>query len=249
MARISWSNPGSRVYEAGVDRGVLYVGNNAGVPWVGLASVDQSQSGGEVKPRYLDGIKTANRTSPEEFEATIDAFTYPDEFGVCDGSIRTENGLRLKQQRRKPFSLTYRSKIGNDLEGISHGYRLHFLYNLTAEPSDRGYKTLTNETDPLTFSWKVKSRPPLIDGYRPTAHFEIDSRDIPTELLQLIEDTLYGTDLESPRMPSAPELIFLFDSFEDNVYDAGTPYTPVFATYDAGTPTTPITETIDGGAL
>lgn len=249
MARISWSNPGSRVYEAGVDRGVLYVGSNAGVPWVGLASVDQSQSGGEAKARYLDGIKIANRTSPEEFEATIEAFTYPDEFGVCDGSVRLENGLRLKQQRRKPFSLTYRTKIGNELDGITHGYRLHFLYNLTAAPTDRGYKTLTDATDPLTFSWKVTSRPPIIDGYRPTAHFEIDSRDVPAELLQLIEDTLYGTELESPRLPSAPELMFLFDSFQDNVYDAGTPYTPVFVTYDAGTPTTPITETIDGGAL
>lgn len=249
MARISWSNPGSRVYEAGVDRGVLYVGDNAGVPWVGLASVDQSASGGEPKARYLDGIKIANRTSPEEFEATIEAFTYPDEFGVCDGSLRLENGLRLKQQRRKPFSLCYRTKIGNELDGISHGYRLHFLYNLTAAPSDRGYKTLTDATEPLTFSWKVSSRPPIINGYRPTASFEIDSRDIPAELLQLIEDTVYGTELESPRLPSAAELIFLFDSFQDNVYDAGTPYTPVFATYDAGTPTTPITETIDGGAL
>lgn len=249
MARISWSNPGSRVYEAGVDRGVLYVGNAAGVPWVGLAAVNQGQSGGEVKARYLDGIKIANRTSPEDFEATIEAFTYPDEFGVCDGTIRLDNGLRLKQQRRKPFSLTYRTKVGNELDGLSHGYRLHFLYNLTAEPSDRAYKTLTNETDPLTFSWKVSARPPLIDGYRPTASFEIDSRDVPAELLQVIEDTLYGTELESPRIPSASELIFLFDSFQDEVYDAGSPYTPVFVTYDAGTPATPVTDTIDGGAL
>jgi len=249
MARISWSNSGERVYEAGIDRGVLYVDDNAGVPWIGLVSVNQSQSGGQAKPRYLDGIKVGNRTSPEEFEATLEAFTYPEEFAVCDGIARTENGLRLRHQRRKPFSMSYRSKIGNELDGLSHGYRLHFLYNVTAEPSDHDYKTLTNASDPVTFNWKLTARPPIIAGYRPTAHFEIDSRDIPAELLQLIEDTLYGTDLESPRLPSAPELMFLFDSFEDNVYDAGTPYTPVFVTYDAGTPTTPITETIDGGAL
>lgn len=249
MARINWSGSGTRVYEAGIDRGVLYVGDNAGVPWIGLVSVDQKSSGGQMKPRYLDGTKIGNRTSPEEFEATIDAFTYPEEFAVCDGTVRIENGLRLRQQRRKPFNLCYRSKIGNDLDGLSHGYRLHLLYNLTAEPSDHGYKTLTNDAEPVTFSWQVSARPPIISDYRPTAHFEIDSRDVPAELLQLLEDTLYGTDLEAPRLPSASELIFLFDSFEDNVYDAGTPYTPVFATYDAGTPSTPVTDTIDGGAL
>jgi hypothetical protein len=237
------------VYETGVDHGVLYIGDAAGVPWVGLISVNDSSSGGQSKARYLDGIKIGNRTSPEEFEGTIEAFTYPNEFSVCDGTVRIENGLRLRQQRRKPFSMTYRTKIGNDLEGLSHGYRLHFLYNLTAEPSDHAYKTLTNETEPITFSWKVTARPPLIVGYRPTAHFEIDSRDVPAELLQLIEDTLYGTDLEAPRLPSASELMFLFDSFEDLVYDAGSPYTPVFVTYDAGTPSTPVTDTIDGGAL
>lgn len=249
MARISWSSAGNRVYEAGIDRGVLYVGDSAGVPWIGLSAVDQGASGGQAKPRYLDGIKVGNRTSPEEFEGTIEAFTYPEEFAVCDGTVRIENGLRLRQQRRKPFSMSYRSKIGNDLEGLSHGYRLHLLYNLTAEPSDRGYKTLAEATDPIQFTWKVSARPPIISGYRPTAHFEIDSRDVPAELLQVIEDTLYGTDLESPRLPSASELIFLFDSFEDLVYDAGSPYTPVFVTYDAGTETTPVTDTIDGGAL
>jgi hypothetical protein len=249
MARISWFSSGERVYEAGIDHGVLYVDDNAGVPWFGLIAVNQGQSGGQAKPRYLDGIKVGNRTSPEEFEATLEAFTYPEEFAVCDGVVRVENGLRLKQQRRKPFSMTYRSKIGNDLEGLSHGYRLHFLYNLTAEPSDHDYKTLTTETDAISFSWKLTARPPIISGYKPTAHLEIDSRDIPAELLQVIEDTLYGTELESPRLPSPSELIFLFDSFDDNVYDAGSPYTPVFVTYDAGTPSTPITETIDGGAL
>lgn len=249
MTKINWSSSGSRVYEAGIDRGVLYVGDSAGVPWVGLISVDQNSSGGQMKPRYLDGIKIGNRTSPEEFEATIEAFTYPEEFAVCDGTLRIENGLRLRNQRRKPFSMTYRSKIGNDLDGLTHGYRLHFLYNLTAEPSDHGYKTLTSDTDPISFSWKVAARPPIISDYRPTAHFEIDSRDVPAELLQVIEDTLYGTDLESPRLPSASELIFMFDSFEDLVYDAGSPYTPVFATYDAGNTSTPVTDTIDGGAL
>lgn len=249
MAKISWSNPGDRIFEAGVDRGVLYVGTDPGVPWTGLVSVNQGQSGGEAKPRYLDGVKIGNRMTPEEFEATIEAFTYPLEFEVCDGTARIDNGLRLGQQKRKAFGMTYRTKVGNDLEGLSHGYKIHFLYNLKAEPSDHGHKTLTNETSPVTFTWKVTSRPQRIAGHRPSAHFWIDSRDVPAELLQILEDVIYGTDLLAPRLPTAAELIFMFDSFADNVYDAGFPSTPAFVTYDAGTPATSVTDTIDGGAL
>lgn len=249
MARISWTNVGSRVFEAGIDRGVLYVDGIPGVPWVGLVGVNQQQSGGEAKPRYQDGMKTGNRTSPEQFEATIEAFTYPLEFEHCDGTHRGDNGLRITQQRRKPFGMCYRSNIGNDVSGLSHGYKLHILYNLKAEPSDRGYQTLTDTSEPSTFSWKVTSRAVQILGHRPTAHFIVDSRDVPLALLQALEDKLYGTELQEPTLLSPGELLFLFDSFEDMVYDAGSPYTPVFVTYDAGTPSTPVLETIDGGAL
>lgn len=249
MTRVIWANTGERVFEAGIDRGVLYVDGSPGVPWNGLIGVNQQQSGGEAKPRYRDGIKIGNRTSPEQFEATIEAYTYPLEFERCDGTYRIDSGLRITQQRRKQFGMSYRSNVGNDISGLAHGYKLHILYNLKAIPSDRGYKTLTDSSEPTTFSWKVTSRAAQILGYRPTAHFIVDSRDVPAALLQILEDMLYGTELEEPSLPTPGALLFLFDSFEDTIYDAGSPFTPVFVTYDAGSPSTPVLETIDGGAL
>lgn len=249
MTRISWTTAGSRVFEAGVDRGVLYVDGGTGVPWVGLIGVTEQQSGGESKPKYQDGIKIGNRLSPEHFEGTIEALTYPLEFERCDGTYRADNGLRIKHQRRKQFGMTYRSKIGNEISGLTIGYKLHILYNLKAEPSDHGYLTLTETNEPATFNWKVTSRAEQILGYKPSSHFIIDSRDVPLALLETVEDILYGTDTQAPTLMTPGELLFLFDSFEDMVYDAGTPSTPVFATYDAGSPSTAITDTIDGGAL
>lgn len=249
MARITWSETGKRIFQAGIDRGVLYVAGSPGVPWDGLVSVNHGQSGGGVKPRYRDGIVISNRTSPENFEATIEAYTYPTEFERCDGTYRAQNGLRVTQQRRKPFGMAYRTGIGNDIEGLSLGYQIHILYNLKAEPSDRGYKSLTNQPEAITFGWKVSSRPEVVQGYRPSAHFVIDSRDVPAALLLDLENKLYGDETTTPTLPTAGELMFMFDSFNDLVYDAGTPYTPVFATYDAGTPSDAVTSTIDGGAL
>lgn len=249
MTRISWVGNGERFFEAGIDRGVLYVDGNPGVPWIGLVNVSRKQSGGETQPRYLDGIKISNRTSVEEFEGTIEAFTYPLEFEECDGTSRVQNGLRAKNQRRKQFGMVYRSKVGNDRDGIDHAYKIHILYNLKAEPSNRAYATLSDQTEPVTFNWNVSARPPIVSGIRPTAHYVIDSRETPPELLSILEDLLYGTELTDPALPTAGELIFLFDSFEDLVYDAGSPYTPVFVTYDAGQIDDPYDETIDGGAL
>jgi hypothetical protein len=249
MTRISWSGVGDRIFQAGVDRGVLYVDNGPGVPWIGLVNVDQGQSGGQAKPVYMNGVKISNRMTPEEFEATIDAYTYPVEFERCDGTYLAQNGMRIKQQRRKGFGMSYRSLVGNDVSGLSHAYKLHVIYDLKAEPSDRGYRTLTDNSEPFTFSWKVSSRPSRISGFRPSGVFEFDSRDVPAELLQQLEDILYGNETTAPSLPTPGELMFLFDSYEDVVYDADSPYTPVFATYDAGNTTTPILETIDGGAL
>lgn len=249
MARIDWSAVGSRFFEAGVDRGVLYLADNPGVPWVGLTAVNQSQSGGESKPRYIDGVKISNHASPEEFRATIEALTYPTEFEQCDGTAFVQNGLRATQQRRKPFSMVYRTRVGNDIDGVDHSYKIHILYNLRAEPTERGYQTLGEQDEAMVFSWDVTARGELINGLLPTAHFEVDSRDVPVDLLQALEDILYGAEMTDPSLPSPGELVFLFDSFEDLVYDAGTPFTPVFATYDAGSPSTPVLETIDGGEL
>lgn len=249
MTRLDWSRVGERYFEAGIDRGVLFVGENPGIPWIGLVNFNQSHSGGESSPRYLDGIKISNRSSPEEFEGTLEAFTYPTEFERCDGTYQTENGLRVTQQRRKSFDMIYRSKVGNETSGLDRAYKIHLLYNLTAEPSERGYKTLVEQAEPLTFSWKVTSRAVPVEGYRPSAHFIVDSRDIPPELLANLEDILYGTDTTDSSMPTPGELLFLFDSYNDLVYDAGTPFTPVFVTYDAGDPYTSVVATIDGGAL
>jgi hypothetical protein len=249
MARIDWAQVGSRYFEAGIDRGVLYVGNNPGVPWVGLIGVEHNASGGDAKPRYLDGVKISNYAAPEEFEATIEAFTYPTAFEQCDGTAHIQNGLRVSQQFRKSFGMTYRTKVGNDAKGLDLAYKIHILYNLRAEPTDRGYETLGDDNEAMSFSWGVTSRGEMVTGLFPSAHFTVDSRDVPAELLQDIENILYGDSSNEPKLPSPGELIFLFDSFEDLVYDAGDPFTPVFAIYDAGDPLTPVTETIDGGTL
>lgn len=249
MTRIDWTQVGQRYFEAGIDRGVLFVDGSSGVPWVGLVNFNQRQSGGESSPRYLDGIKISNRASPEEFEGTLEAYTHPVEFERCDGTYRAENGLRVTQQRRRPFSMVYRSKIGNDVSGLERAYKLHLLYNLKAEPSDRGYHTLVDQNEPITLSWNITSRAVPVEGFRPSAHFIVDSRDIPAELLTELENLLYGTEDTESTLPSPGELLFMFDSYLDEVYDAGTPYTPVFETYDAGDPDEPVLETIDGGAL
>lgn len=249
MTRINWSEVGSRIFEAGIDRGVLYVGDAPGVPWVGLTSVSISKSGGEPKPRYVDGVKVSNYSSPRDFEATIEAYTYPREFEQCDGTASVQNGLRAMLQKPKPFGMVYRTKLGNEASGLDHAYKLHIIYDLRAEPSDRPYSTLGENVEPMLFSWNVTARTRSIPGFGPTPHFEIDSRDVPAQLLQDIEDVLYGDSTRDPSLPTAAELIFMFDSFEDLVYDAGGPLTPVFATYDAGTPTTAVVDTIDGGAV
>jgi len=248
MTRLGWDQTGERFFEAGADRAVLFLSGISGVPWNGLVGFSHNQSGGESSPRYLDGVKISNRTTPEEFEGSLEAYTYPTEFENCDGTARADNGLRITKQRRKPFNMVYRTKIGDDIEGVDAGYKIHFLYNLTAEPSDRPYKTLSDQTDPLTFNWKITSRGVAVPGFRPTARFYVDTRDIPSGLLQDIEDTIYGTDTTDSSLPTPGELFFLFDSYSDTVYDAGSPLTPVFVTYDAGTPTTAIDQTIDGGA-
>lgn len=249
MTRIDWSTPGSRFFEAGVDRGVLYVGDAPGVPWIGLTAVNQSRSGGDPKPRYIDGIKVSNHATPEEFEATIEALTYPTEFEQCDGTALFQNGLRATGQRRRSFGMAYRSRVGNDVDGLDHSYKIHILYNLLAQPTDRGYETLGDQNEAMSFSWSVTSRAELVIGLAPTAHFELDSRDVPADLMLAVENLLYGTEDDDPTLPTPGELVFLFDSYNDLVYDAGDPFTPVFSIHDAGSPSTAVTTTIDSGGV
>jgi hypothetical protein len=211
MTRIAWNTAGSRLYEAGVDRGVLYVGAAPGVPWIGLSSVVESPSGGEPRPFYIDGVKYLNLPAVEEFEATIKAFTYPDEFGVCDGSAQARPGLYVTHQRRKPFGLSYRTKIGNDLQGVDFAYKIHIVTNALASPSERSNNTLSDSAEPADFTWKITACPPTITGYGRTAHIVIDSRYThPVKLLD-VENMLYGSVMDSPRIPTFDELITLFD--------------------------------------
>lgn len=213
MARLEWNAAGSRFYEAGVDRGVLYIDGQAGVPWIGLTSVEEGISGGESKPFYIDGVKYLNLVSAEEFEATINAFTYPDSFAQCDGSARVRPGLFLTQQRRKSFGLSYRTRIGDDVSGVDRAYKIHLIYNALASPSERTYETTTNDaTEPVEFSWGITTKPPAVAGYKRTAHVVIDSRETNAATLTAVEDILYGDLVNAARMPTIAELIEVFDT-------------------------------------
>lgn len=246
MSQLIWDRVGDRRYETGVDRGVLYI-DSVGYAWSGLTAVREGHSGGEARAYYVDGVRYANRLTLEEFEATIEAYTYPEEFGACDGTKSLGNGLFATQQRRKQFGFAYRTKIGNDVDGLEHGYKLHVVYNALAQPVDRNYETLSDSTKPFLFSWTVVTKPPVLD-FVPTAHFIIDSRTTPGGLLSQIEDILYGNDMQAPRLPDAAELAFLFTNYTVTDFDAGDPDNIVYYRFDAGGPTTVATTTYDGGA-
>jgi len=217
MTKLLWGKIGERYFESGVDRGVLYV-NGLGVAWNGLKSIQESSQGGGPKPFYLDGIKYLNISETEEFEATIEAFSAPAEFGVCDGAKTLYAGLTATQQPRKPFSLSYRTKVGNDISGLDLGYKIHLVYGALAGPSSRDRTSLGGSTDPISLSWSITTTPPVMSGIRPTAHLVIDSRTTPKGLLKYIEDILYGTSLSEPRMPLVTELLTLFSSLGPEGY-------------------------------
>lgn len=247
MTRISWGDPGERFFEAGVDRGVLYVDDAEGVPWNGLISVAEAPTGGETTPYYVDGVKYFEKASNEEFEAEIEAYTYPVEFSECDGTKLVKHGLFATQQARKSFGLSYRTGIGNDTNGVQHGYKIHVVYNATAAPTSRENSTIGDTVDPFNFTWKVTTRPPRFKGYKPTAHFVIDSREAPVAVLETLENILYGNFENTSRLPSAPELLYIFESFNSSFFDAGTPIEPYYATFDGGPPISNQTSTVDGG--
>jgi hypothetical protein len=178
---------------------------------MGLTSVDESPDGGENRSYYLDGVKYLQTAGPEEFRATINAYTYPDEFAECDGTANVRPGLSLGQQRRKHFGLSYRTKIGSDLTAEA-GYKLHIVYNALAEPSQKSYNAVGENPEPMTFSWSIATRPPVMNGYKRSAHVVIDSRKTPPGTLKAVEDVLYGDDTHSPKIPTLAELIDIFDT-------------------------------------
>jgi hypothetical protein len=214
---LTWDEVGERLYEVGVDHGVLYIPNATGVydkgyAWNGLTTVTESPSGAEANPQYADNIKYLNLYSAEEFGGTIEAFTYPDEFAQCDGTVVPAPGIAVSQQARKMFGLSYRSRVGNDLEGTDFGYKLHLLYGLTASPSEKAYATINDSPEAIAFSWDVTSIPAPATDLKPTSLIVIDSTAVDPADLTALETLLYGAAATEPKLPTPDEVIALFPS-------------------------------------
>lgn len=215
MAKLVFDESGKRFYETGVSKGVLYVQDASGkypkgVAWNGLTAVNEAPSGAEATPLYADDIKYLELRSAEEFGATIEAYTYPDEFEQCDGSAELAEGVVIGQQARKAFGLCYRTIVGNDVEGNDFGYKLHLIYGATAAPSEKAYATVNDSPEAVTFSWEVTCTPVEVEGFKPTATVVIDSRKVDTEKLEALEAKLYGSESEEAQLPLPAEIAAMF---------------------------------------
>lgn len=228
--KLSWDDTGKRLYETGVQKGVLYpMGDNGayakGVAWNGLTAVTESPSGAEATPLYADDIKYLELTSAEEFGATVEAYTYPDEFAECDGSAEVATGVKIGQQPRKVFGLCYRTTLGNDVKGNDYGYKLHIVYGAKAAPSEKAYATINDSPEAITFSWSVTTTPVSVSGFKPTAHIEIDSTKADPAKLAALEAILYGKDPTTsggndgvdPKLPLPDEVISTLKTTESDV--------------------------------
>ena len=212
MTVLAWDAVGARLYETGVDHGVLYIPDELGVydtavVWNGLVTVTESPSGAEANPQFADNIKYLNLMSAEEFGATIEAFTYPDEFAEMDGTATPTPGVSVGQQGRKVFGLAYRTNIGNDLDGVDHGYKLHLIYGAQASPSEKAYGTINDSPEAITFSWEVTTTPVPVTDLKPTASLVIDSTKVDEGNLADLEEILFGTVADDARLPLPDEVI------------------------------------------
>lgn len=217
MPKLVWDQTGKRFFETGVEKGVLFpYKNNAygtGVAWNGLTGVSENPSGAESNALYADNIKYLDLVSTEEFGATIEAYTYPDEFMECDGSAEIADGVVIGQQKRIPFGFSYVTQIGNDSDGTDHGYKIHLVYNAKATPSSKDYATINDNPDAITFSWEITTTPVDVPGHKPTAHIVIDSTKVDAAKLATFEEALYGKDGETgatSRLPLPNEVITMF---------------------------------------
>ena len=215
MPPLVWDQVGERLYETGVDHGVLYLPDQAGVynegfAWNGLTTVTESPSGAEASPQYADNIKYLNMISAEEFGATIEAFTYPEEFGQCDGTALPAPGVAVGQQGRKMFGLSYRTRVGNDVDGTEFGYKLHLLYGCQAAPSEKAYATINDSPEAIAFSWEVTSTPVPVTDHKPTSLIVIDSTVVDPADLASLEDLLYGKASVEAALPAPDAVIALF---------------------------------------
>lgn len=216
MAKLVWNEAGKRLYETGIDKGVLYVsdgrgGYQKGVVWNGLVSVNESPSGAEATPLYAGNIKYVELMSNEEFGASIEAYTYPEEFEQCDGSAELADGVTIGQQPRKSFGLCYRTKIGNDTAGDDHGYKIHLIYGAKAAPTEKSYTTINDSPEAITFSWEVTTTPIEVEGHKPTATLTIDSTKVDPEKLEDIEKKLYGDTVGEATLPTPAEILELIE--------------------------------------
>lgn len=208
MSRLAWDKTGERLFERGVSQCVLYPQENGaytkGVAWNGITNITQSPSGAEATPQYADDIKYLNLMTAEEFGATIQAFYYPDEFAACNGMAEVKPGMKISQQPRKPFGLCYKTKLGNDTDGLEHGYKLHFVYGALAAPAETAYETVNDSAEAPTMSWEITTTPVAVKGFKPTAHVEIDSTTVAEDKMKALEDLIYGKDGEPATEAKLP---------------------------------------------
>lgn len=214
MAALTWDEIGSRFYETGVKKGVLYPVENGvysnGYAWNGITAINENSSGAESTALYADNIKYLNLVSEEEYKATIEAYTYPDEFAECDGSAEIATGVSVRQQKRKSFGLSYVTQLGNDTDGADYGYKLHLVYGAMAAPTDRSYATINDSPEAITFSWEISTTPVEVAGHKPTSTIVIDSTKVDSTKLKALETILYGSTNQNPRLPLPSEIITLF---------------------------------------
>ena len=216
MPKITWDKTGERFFETGVNKGVLYPQDATGaypkgVAWNGLTAVTESPSGAEATPLYADNIKYLNLMSAEEFGATVEAYTYPDEFAACNGEVSLADGVTVGQQARKAFGMAYQTRIGNDVEGSELGYKIHIIYNALAAPSEKAYNTINDSPEAITFSWELTTTPVEVTGGKPTATLVIDSTKVSEAALAAIEAALYGTESEEAHLPLPDEVVSIIN--------------------------------------
>lgn len=217
MAKLEFDKAGERLFETGVKNGVLFVMEDggtygAGVVWNGLTNVTEKPSGAEPTNLYADDIKYLSLYGAEEFEATIEAYTYPEEFEACDGSKSLSTGVAIGQQERKTFAFCYRTAVGNDIVGQDYGYKLHIIYGAKAKPSEKGYSTINNDPEAITFSWDISTTPVNVTGFKPTATVVIDSTKAPKEKLAKLEESLYGTVSDGSKLLMPDEIKTMFEA-------------------------------------
>ena len=214
MAKLVFNNVGERLFETGVKNGVLYVMGDEGayengVVWNGLTAVTESPSGAETTPLYADDVKYVVIYAAEEFGATVDAYTYPEEFEQCDGSAAISEGITIGQQTRKSFGMCYKTSVGNDVQGQDYGYKIHIIYGAKAAPSEKSYSTINDSPEAVTFSWELSTVPVPVEGHNPTATMVIDSTRVPAEKMALIEAKLYGSEESDATLPLPNEILAL----------------------------------------